>query len=280
MIDPIRVKLVGVGGIGTWLSHALAGVLNAHAPDSHFYLYDGDNFEPKNKERQHFSAYGNKAVSVARSLTESVDKIFIAGYPVWIVSQEVADASAQVDDEDSENGISKISAEDLLEDGDVIILGVDNFAARKLIFDAAMKIDNIDIFSGGNGDLQEGDALFGSVYHFRRRDGRCITAHPAEYHPEFENPKDRNPGELSCAERAKLEGGSQVVAANMTVAALILAKISETLLTADEAVIRRSIDHAEIYFNWSEGLANYGDRWPLQSESTENADRVAVSATV
>lgn len=276
MVAPLRVKMVGVGGIGSWLAPALANVLNAHAPDSQFSLYDGDNFEPKNKERQNFDTYGNKAISVARSIGDSVDQILVQGYPAWIVSEEAAVKPA----EDEEASVMKITAADLLDDGDVIILAVDNFAARKLIFDAAMDINNIDIYSGGNGSVEDGDALFGSVYHFRRRDGKCVTAHPAEYHPEFENPADRNPGEMSCAERAKVEGGHQIVAANMTVSALILAKLSETVLTDDQALIDRSIATGEIYFDWSAGLASNGERWPLQSDSLQKADRVAEPATV
>jgi hypothetical protein len=279
VVPPIRAKVVGVGGIGTWLVTAFANVLNVHAPDSSLTLYDGDNFEPKNKERQHFDTYGNKAVSVAKSLREAADKVFITGYPAWIVSDESAATAG--DPEDEEQNITKIGASDLLEDGDVVILAVDNFACRKLIFDAAMDIDNIDIFSGGNGDVQAGDALFGSVYHFRRRNGECVTAHPAYYHPEFENPADRNPGELSCAERAKLEGGSQVVSSNMTVAAIILAKITSTILTTDQAQIDAAMAVGEIYFDWSVGLANNAQIWPENSESAKNADRVAVyTATV
>lgn len=279
MVAPIRAKVVGVGGIGTWFVTAFANVLNVHAPESSLTLYDGDNFEPKNKERQHFDAYGNKAVSVAKSLREATDKIFVTGYPAWIVSDSAAEQ--EVDPEEAEQQITRIPASDLLEDGDVVILAVDNFAARKLIFDAAMDIDNIDIFSGGNGDLQAGDALFGSVYHFRRRDGKCVTAHPAYYHPEFENPADRNPGELSCAERAKLEGGSQVVASNMTVAAIILAKITTTILTTDQTQIDAAMAVGEIYFDWSVGLANNAQIWPQDSDSSKNADRVvAYTATV
>jgi hypothetical protein len=196
---------------------------------------------------------------------------------VWIVSDEAAEAA--VDPEDDEAGVSKLAVGDLLDEDDVVVLAVDNFAARKLVFDAAKSIDNIDIFSGGNGDLTAGDALFGNVYHYRRRNGEDVTAHPAHYHDEFVNPTDRNPGELSCAERAKLEGGSQVVAANMTVAAVILAKMSETILTEDEDIINRSLSVGEIFFDWSAGKADNAEIWPAKSDSTQNADRAAVPVT-
>lgn len=275
-INPVSIKIVGVGGIGTWLVHALANVVNVHAPESVLTLVDGDNFEAKNKERQLFEGFGNKAVSVAKTLREGTDRIFINSLAAWVVSDDTA--ANDIDAEEEAEGITKITAVDLLEDGDIVILCVDNFACRKIIFDAAMNLDNIDIFTGGNGSVEEGDQLFGSVYHFRRRDGRNVTANPAEYHPEFENPADRNPGELSCAERLKLEGGSQVVSANMTVAAIILAKFSQTILEKDLTKIQQSLDHAEIYFDWDAGKADFGERPPVVAANTENADRVAVSA--
>lgn len=276
-MNPIHLKLVGVGGIGTWFVSAAANVLEVHAPGSMVSLYDGDNFEPKNKERQNFSRMGNKAISVAGTLREGLNNTYVNAYPVWIVSDEAA--AAATDPEDADAGVSKVAASDILDENDVIVLAVDNFAARKLIFDAAQSIDNIDIFSGGNGDLTAGDALFGNVYHYRRRNGVDVTAHPGHYHEEFLNPQDRNPGELSCAERAKLEGGSQVVAANMTVAAIILAKMSETILTENEEVIGRAMAVGEIFFDWSAGKADNAAIWPASSGSTENADRVAVPVT-
>lgn len=275
MIPPVRVKAVGIGGIGTWFVRALAGVLDAHAPESQLMLIDGDSFEPKNKARQNFSSYGNKADSVARSLRDDFDKIIVSSFPAWVVADG---AAPPVNEEDEAGGISRIPVSDLLEEDDIIVLGVDSFAVRKIVFDAAMNIDNIDIYCGGNGDLTGGDALFGSVYHFRRRDGECVTAHPAEYHDEYANPQDRNPGELSCAERAQLDGGEQVVSANMTVAAILLAKFSQTVLSTDPEVIAKSLDNAIVYFDWSAGLASSDKRPPLQSAGAEKVGKQAATA--
>ena len=131
-----------------------------------------------------------------------------------------------VDDEDREN------------EGDIVFAVVDNFAARKIIFDSASRLNNVDVFTGGNDD-----ALFGSVYHYQKRDGKQITEHPVAFHPEYENPPDKNPGELSCQQRSEIEGGTQLLATNMAVAALILGRVQKTI------VLDQSPEETEIYFD-------------------------------
>jgi hypothetical protein len=65
----------------------------------------------------------------------------------------------------------------------------------------------------------------------------------------------------------------------MTVAAVILAKMSETILTEDEDIINRSLSVGEIFFDWSAGKADNAEIWPAKSDSTQNADRAAVPVT-
>ena len=56
-----RVIIVGIGGIGSWLSEGIAKMLEFKNPGSMMILVDGDEFEPKNQERQSFKNLGNKA---------------------------------------------------------------------------------------------------------------------------------------------------------------------------------------------------------------------------
>jgi molybdopterin/thiamine biosynthesis adenylyltransferase len=164
--------------------------------------------------------------------------------PKWVVSD---DLKGIADDPDS----PKITASSLITEGDVVFATVDNFAARKIIFDAAQQFENIDIFTGGNDD-----DLFGSIYHYQRRDGYDITDHPVNNHPEYDNPPDKNPGELSCQDRAKIEGGTQLLATNMAVAAFLLGRVQKTI------VANQSPDEAEIYFDLGVGKAEPYDRRP------------------
>lgn len=238
-----RFVVVGVGGIGTWLSEGLVRMLEYKDPGSMLLLVDGDNFEAKNKERQSFEEYGNKAEVVAKKLTPLFPQTFVIGMAKWVVDKLPEDY-----DEDAEEG-QKITADTLLSEDDVVFAVVDNIAARKLLFDAAKKFENIDIFTGGNDEN-----LFGSVYHYQRRNGIDITDHPVEYHPEYESPPDRNPGQLSCQERAELEGGTQLIATNISVAAWLLGRTQHCIFEGAEPIA------GEIQFELGAGLANNFDR--------------------
>lgn len=228
--EPKRFILVGAGGIGTWLASGLIRLLEWKYPGSAMIIVDGDNYEAKNKERQDFSKLGNKAVVKASELAPQFPNTTVIPVPKWVV----ADDYSGVADESS----PKITATQLIRENDIVFAVVDNFAARKILFDAAAKLDNIDVFTGGNDD-----ALFGSIYHYQKRNGEEITVHPSEFHPEYHNPPDKNPGELSCQERSEIEGGTQLLATNMAVAAFILGRVQKTIVS------NQSPEETEIFFD-------------------------------
>ena len=228
--QPKRFILVGAGGIGTWLAAGLVRLLEWKFPGSALIIVDGDTYEEKNKERQDFTKLGNKAVVKAAELVPQFPNTTIIPLPKWVVD----DNFNGVTDDDS----PKITASQLIREGDVVFAVVDNFAARKILFDAAAKLNNIDVFTGGNDD-----DLFGSIYHYQKRDGLEITAHPAEFHPEYDNPPDKNPGELSCQDRAQIEGGTQLLATNMAVASFILGRVQKIIVS------NQSPEETEIFFD-------------------------------
>jgi len=230
-----RVIMIGAGGIGTWLAAGLVRMLEWKFPGSALIIVDGDNYEAKNLERQDFTQIGNKASIKALELTRQFPNTNIFGVPKWVVADQ-----GESYPEDS----SKINIKDLITENDIVLAVVDNFSARKIIFDAASSIDNIDVLTGGNDDN-----LFGSVYHYRRRNGLDVTSHPAVTHSEYENPPDRNPGEMSCQERAEIEGGTQILATNMAVAAYILARIQKTIISDQNP------EETEIYFDLGLGMS-------------------------
>lgn len=216
-----RFVVVGAGGIGSSLCRYLAMMLEFKAPWSGLLIVDGDHFEPKNKERQVFSVAGNKAEAVAAELMPQFQKTAIIPIGKWVVEEEQETA------EDVEG--DQIAAKILLQEGDIVFPVVDNFKARKIIFDAAEKLDNIDVISAGNDEN-----LYVSSYHYQRRDGKDVTMHPKHIHEEYENPPDRNPGELSCQERTEIDGGTQLLAANIGAVALILGKVQSAIFDAVE----------------------------------------------
>jgi molybdopterin/thiamine biosynthesis adenylyltransferase len=241
-----RFVVVGTGGIGTWLAAGLVRLLEWKMPGSGLILVDGDNYEDKNKERQDFIKLGNKAVVKASELTPQFPKTTIIPVPKWVVSDENTGIA-------TEEGSPRIKASELLAEDDVVFVVVDNFAARKIIFDAASRFANIDVFTGGNDE-----GLFGSVYHYQRRDGADVTEHPVVFHTEYENPPDKNPGELSCQERSQLEGGTQLLATNMAVAAFILGRVHRTI------VLDQSPEETEVYFDLGLGRSEPYNRMVSQ----------------
>lgn len=229
-IEPKRFIVVGAGGIGTWLCAGLVRLLEWKYPGSGLIIVDGDNYEEKNKERQDFTKLGNKAVVKAQELTTQFPNTTIIPVPKWVVGEDFGG----VTDEDS----PKIKASELIRENDVVFAVVDNFAARSILFNAARNLDNIDVFTGGNDD-----ELFGSIYHYQKRDGVEITCHPEEFHPEYVNPPDKNPGELSCQERSEIEGGTQLLATNMAVASFILGRVHKTIVNT------QSPEETEVFFD-------------------------------
>lgn len=260
-----RYIIVGAGGVGGWLASGLARMVEYADPGSLLVIVDGDTFEPKNLNRQDFTTYGNKAEVRAGELQPMFPSTVIIGLGQWVVAEHELREKAGKSDEEESDTLAKPShvlVHDLIEDGDVVCAVVDNFAARKVIFDHARTLDNIDIFTGGNDDN-----LYGSVYHYRRREGEDITDHPEIMHSEYDNPPDRNPGVLSCSERAAIEGGTQLLATNQAVSAFMLGRIHHTIFAEAENIA----EHAEIFFDLSIGVATAYARKPDPVPQTTGA---------
>jgi hypothetical protein len=224
-----RFVVIGTGGVGNWLVSGLSRLIQTKYPGSALILVDGDSYEPKNKDRQEFTKLGNKATIKALELTPQFDKVYIIPVAKWVVSDDFTG----VTDEES----PKITASQLIRENDIVFATVDNFAARKIIF--------------------------GSIYHYQKRDGVEITCHPAEFHPEYENAPDKNPGELSCQERSQIDGGTQLLATNMAVASFILGRVHKTIVN------NQSPEETEIFFDLGLG----------RSEPYNRLQQVTVSAS-
>jgi len=222
-----RFIVIGVGGTGGWLSMGLAASIEftKEIDPKLLILVDGDNFEPKNQERQHFQQLGNKAEVRAAEIQPLYPRTFITPKNAWVVDEVP---------ETEQEGTRVIAASALLEDGDIVFLCVDNFRCRADVVAAAAKIPNIHVFLVGNGGVEDGDEYFGSVYHYQRVDGEDVTANPLEFKPELFDPPDRNPGLMSCQERAALDGGTQIIWTNMAVAAWAGSKVSRLIFSPPE----------------------------------------------
>lgn len=172
----MKIKIIGLGGIGGILSNILCRYLNSNVfkdEKIQVNLIDGDYYEEKNTERQEFESYGNKAESKCRELQRKFNNLELKAYPYFI------------DDETKRVFICE---------DDIVFLGVDNHKTRKLVSDQAKTLKNIIIISGGN------ELTDGNVQLFIRKEGVNLTPSLTDYHPEIENPVDKLPGEMSCEE--------------------------------------------------------------------------------
>lgn len=262
MTDAKRVIIVGCGGIGSWLAPAIGRTLEFQAPGSMMILVDGDNYEEKNVERQNFDRIGNKAHVLRHTIQEALPNTFVIARPAWVVSE----GDIEPNEDDEEEGVGKITAKDLLNEGDYVFAVVDNFAARKLILDAAATFDDIDIFLGGNDEF-----LYATTSHYRRREGKDITCHPGIFHDEYVNPPDKNPGELNCAERAKLEGGTQLLAANLSVVTMLMGRVAQVMFGTTEQ-LASAIANAEVCMDLGDFALAGHDRRTEHGHALEKAE--------
>lgn len=190
----MKVKVIGIGGIGTCLLPVLVRFLDFSSSAADILLIDGDRFEERNRERQSFDRLGNKAEVTAERLQQQHSRVRLHARPEYVTESDVVR---------------------LVREGDVVFLCVDNHATRKLVSDRCEDLNNVVLISGSN------ELTDGSVQVYVRRDGQDVTLPLAsDFHPEVQYPGDVNPAELGCEEQVESE--PQLLFTNNLVAAMML----------------------------------------------------------
>jgi molybdopterin/thiamine biosynthesis adenylyltransferase len=170
-----KIKVIGAGGIGSHLVEPLARYLNYTEHHCEVMIIDGDFFEDRNRERQRFGQAGiNKAVAMVSVLREQFPKVHFRSKDEYLTENNVVST---------------------IREKDVVFLGVDNHATRKLVSDRCCELEDVLLISGGNG-YTDGDVLV----HWKK-DGRDMTPPIAVTAPEIKTPKDKNPGEFTDVDR-------------------------------------------------------------------------------
>jgi molybdopterin/thiamine biosynthesis adenylyltransferase len=201
------VKLIGLGGVGSIVARYLFTFLASLGQDARFVLIDGDSFDFGNVSRMIFGACGNKAAVIRDEL-----------------SARLADSPLSV--ESIEEYVTPENVSQLIHNGNIVLLTVDNHATRKLVDDRCASLDQCCLISGGNdgigkdasGRVRRG--TFGNVQIYVREDGVDLTPSLACHHPEIAKPADVLPTDQSCHELAM--SVPQILFMNLTVAAAIL----------------------------------------------------------
>lgn len=229
MASPLKIKVVGTGGIGLCLLPTLCRWL-AHSrvkfPDIQISLIDGDQFEEKNRERQSFNELGPKATTTANAYRTEFPGLLFFDHPTYI----------------DDNNIIQ-----LIRENDIVMVCVDNHKTRKLISDRAEELKNVTIINGGN-DYTDGNVLM----HIRRDNKNITPPLASSYHPEIAFPTDKHPGEVAESQGCQVVAVSapQLLIMNNMIAANMLAFLYNLLEDKQFAKIVKDPK------NWHELLAD------------------------
>jgi len=228
-MNQLKIKVIGLGGIGSQLVEQLCQFLHYYkiglAGNENFAremgvenppiydiinitLIDGDSYEPRNRERQIFSRVGPKAEVKMLDLMEKYDSLSYS-----FVNEYVTEHNIQ----------------DIIGDGDVVFLCVDNHPTRRIVNDYCMIIPNIYLFSGGNGFHRA------NVQRYIRRKNVDLRPNLCRHHSEIEESTDGHPNTMGCEALAQVE--PQMIFANGTAAlALCTAFYTEIILGIDTEI--------------------------------------------
>lgn len=197
------IKIVGLGGVGSIVARYLCLFLASIDRELRVVLIDGDSFEMANAARMFFSSCGNKAAVVRNELLQHLAHSKVS---ILAIEEHIAPSNIL----------------QLLHNGDIIILAVDNHATRKLVSDfVASKLADACLISGGNDGIEDGRrGTYGNVQIYVRRGGVDITPSLTRYHPEIDKPEDRLPTGQGCT--ALSASIPQILFTNLTTASCVL----------------------------------------------------------
>lgn len=203
-----QTVIVGLGGITTHLYVPLGELLvHSEVLPKSVMLIDGDDFSERNLGRQGISRQdlGKKKAEVyAQRMGRRFPDLSVRSYPEFLVPKNV---------------------EEFIPQGSIVFAAVDNHATRLLISKRIQTFKDTLLVSGGN-EIWDGNAQI-----YVKADGRPRTKPIEAVHSEIAEPKDKNPGEMSCEERLAMPGGEQVLATNMMVAAYMVALFQDVVGT-------------------------------------------------
>lgn len=187
-----KIKIIGLGGIGSYLTEPLCRYLEHTGDLIELTVVDGDKYEEKNKNRQQFDHLDNKAAVTAALIRSKFANVQVKSKPEYVTDDNVTS---------------------IVRENDTVFLCVDNHATRKVVSNRCKELDNVTLISGGN------DFIDGNVIYYRRQNGNDATKAPTDLYPEIANPQDKIPGTektQSCETQA--ETNPQLLFTNLAIA--------------------------------------------------------------
>jgi molybdopterin/thiamine biosynthesis adenylyltransferase len=189
-----KIVIIGCGGIGSHLIPPLLRYVETLKTTPEVVLVDGDTVSESNLGRQEFGA---DAIGINKAMA---------------IYKKLSDYDLQFSDE----YVGKNNVDSLIEDGDIVMLCVDNHVCRKIVSQHCETLDSILLISGGN------ELTDGNVQAYVKQGGKELTQKMGERHPEILTANDGDRAEMSCEALAKLPSGGQIIATNFAAASLML----------------------------------------------------------
>ena len=216
-----HITVIGLGGIWSYFWKASMRTLTYTKGAPHeIDLVDGDQFSFTNLERQDMSE-DDEAKMKAFVYNERIGREFPR-----IKTRMVPEF------------VTKKNIEKLIRPNSIVPFLIDNHKTRKLLSkyvrENARRLKNMAVITAAN------DEFTCNAHLHLVLGGKEITMAMDKCHPEIDKPKDKNPGELSCEERARLPGGGQTSNANMMAASLAHNYLWELLKGGNRSI--RKID--------------------------------------
>jgi len=225
-MDRLRAVVIGCGGIGKALLPHLCRFLNYDSERRwKLVLVDGDAYTADNAQRQAFGALGNKAEVSRDELAPLFPNLVIEAVAAYVAGPNDVVSGQQ----------SVIQVADLIKEGDIVFLCVDNHKTRLLVSRFCQTLHNVRLISGGNGTTD------GNVQVYVRRNDHDLFQPLEVVHSEIAlAAMSKAPHEMSCDELAA-SGTPQIYVANVFAATLMLAVFYAELNRANGA--------GEVYFS-------------------------------
>jgi len=221
---PDTVVIVGIGGIGSWLSNYIARRFNCIRPkwEGVLSLVDGDSKEEKNDTRQNLmgSAGFHKAVLKAQELQQL--------YPTLKIMSDI-------------RYVTPDNVKEIVPENSMVLVCPDNHYCRRIILEHCATMDDVIVSFGGNTDFTGTAAITAMA------NNRWVGPNLLEVHDEIATAAPERSA-LSC-EQAFEQGDTQTMASNLLAATLMMALI-ENLLSNGK------IDPYEYYFDIKTGSVN------------------------
>lgn len=158
-----RIDFIGLGGnsfaplqFGLYASNALA--------DAAFVLVDGKEYRPGHEDHEFFLRHGPKVVVQAGMLHSAYPSLSIIPIPLFV---------------DRDTTERTVAITEVVQDGDAVVLSVDNHETRRLVTEHAMTLPNVTLISGAI----DGEQVH--VWVYLRRNGTELTPSPLHRYPEL-----------------------------------------------------------------------------------------------